>query len=144
MDFDVTPADFKIPRSLVEEMFAHARSCAPEECCGLLGGSPGGARSAYPLRNVAPRPEVAYEAAPEELFDAQRVMRARGESLAAVYHSHPRSADPAPSAADVRLAFYPSAVYFIIGFDAAGACVLRAFRISEREGRWERADFAAV
>jgi proteasome lid subunit RPN8/RPN11 len=138
----VTRADFKIPRALVEVMFARARACAPEECCGLLGGRGGLAESAYPLRNVARRPEVAYEAAPEELFDAQRSMRARGEELVAVYHSHPRSADPAPSAADVRLAFYPSAVYFIIGFDAAGACVLRAFRISEREGRWGPAAFA--
>jgi proteasome lid subunit RPN8/RPN11 len=137
----VTRADFKITRALVEEMFAHARACAPEECCGLLGGDAGGARSAYPLRNVAPRPEVAYEAAPEGLFEAQRQMRARGEALSAVYHSHPRSAEPAPSAADVRLAFYPSAIYFIIGFDDAGACVLRAFSISEREGRWERAEF---
>jgi proteasome lid subunit RPN8/RPN11 len=141
---EVTRADFRVPRPLVEEMFAHARECAPLECCGLLGGGAGGARTAYPLRNVAPRPEVAYEAAPEELFDAQRRMRARGEELVAVYHSHPRSPDPAPSATDVRLAFYPSAVYFIIGFDAAGACVLGAFRISEREGRWERAGFAAV
>ena len=137
----MTRADFRIPRALVEGMFAHARGCAPEECCGLLGGGEGGARSAYPLRNVAPRPSVAYEAAPEELFEAQRSMRARGESLAAVYHSHPRSAEPEPSPADVRLAFYPSAVYFIIGFDAAGACVLRAFRISEREARWEPAAF---
>ena len=135
------PSDFKLPHPLVEEMFAHARACAPEECCGLLGGEGSSASSVYPLRNVAPRPEVAYEAAPEELFRAQREMRARGESLAAVYHSHPRSADPVPSAADVRLAFYPSAIYFIIGFDDAGACVLRAFRISEREGRWEPAPF---
>ena len=67
-------------------MFAHARDRAPEECCGLLGGSSDGASSAYPLRNVAPRPETAYEAAPEELFDAQRRMRARGEELVAVYH----------------------------------------------------------
>jgi len=134
-------ADFRIPQTLVEEMFARARACTPEECCGLLGGSREGARSAYALRNVAPRPEVAYEAAPEELFEAQRLMRARGEVLSAVYHSHPCSDDPAPSAADVRLAFYPSAIYFIIGFDAAGACVLRAFRISEREGRWERVEF---
>jgi proteasome lid subunit RPN8/RPN11 len=139
----VTRADFKLPQTLVEEMFAHARACAPEECCGLLGGDEAAARSAYPLRNVARRPEVAYEAAPEELFEAQRVMRARGEVLSAVYHSHPRSADPEPSATDVRLAFYPSAVYFIIGFDAAGACVLRAFRISECEGRWKSAAFDA-
>lgn len=137
----MTRTGFRIPRPLVEEMFAHARGRAPEECCGLLGGGEEGARTAYPLRNVAPRPEVAYEAAPEELFEAQRSMRARGESLAAVYHSHPLAAEPEPSAADVRLAFYPSAVYFIIGFGEAGECVLRAFRISEREGRWEPAAF---
>ena len=135
-------AEFKIPQSIVEEMFAHARASRPEECCGLLGGGEGAAVSAYPLRNVAHAPEVAYEAAPEELFAAQRLMRSRGEGLTAVYHSHPRSADPEPSATDVRLAFYPSAISFIIGFGAGGACVLRAFRISEREGRWERASFA--
>ena len=137
----MTRADFKLPRDLVEEMFAHARACAPEECCGLLGGGGGGAANAYPLRNVAPRPEVAYEAAPEELFEAQRSMRARGETLVGVYHSHPRSKEPEPSRADVRLAFYPEAFYFIIGFDAEGEGVLRAFRISEREGRWEPAPF---
>jgi proteasome lid subunit RPN8/RPN11 len=139
---DVTRADFKIPRALAEEMCAHARAAAPKECCGLLGGrAESAAESAYPLRNVAPDAAASYEAAPEELFDAQRQMRARGESLVAVYHSHPRSAEPAPSATDVRLAFYPSAVYFIVGFDAAGGCVLRAFHISERAGRWERAAF---
>jgi [CysO sulfur-carrier protein]-S-L-cysteine hydrolase len=138
---DVEPAVFQLPRTLVEEMFAHARGCAPEECCGLLGGGGRRAANAYPLRNVAPRPEVAYEAAPEELFEAQRSMRARGEALVGVYHSHPRSSDPAPSRTDVRLAFYPEAFYFIIGLDEEGECVLRAFLISEREGRWEPAPF---
>jgi [CysO sulfur-carrier protein]-S-L-cysteine hydrolase len=137
----VTRSDFKIPQTLVEEMFAHARTSAPEECCGLLGGEGKSAASVHPLRNVAPRPEVAYEAAPEELFEAQRGMRARGETLVGVYHSHPRSNDPEPSRTDVRLAFYPDAFYFIIGFDEEGECVLRAFRISEREGRWESAPF---
>ena len=122
-------------------MFAHARECAPAECCGLLGGRAGEAATVYRLRNVARDPAVTYEAAPEELFDAQRLMRARGETLVGIYHSHPRSSDPAPSTTDVRLAFYPAAVYFIIGFDARGRCVLRAFHISEREGRWERAGF---
>jgi [CysO sulfur-carrier protein]-S-L-cysteine hydrolase len=121
-------------------MFAHARAVAPQECCGLLGGVEGSAESVYPLRNVARDATVAYEAAPEELFDAQRRMRARGEIMVGIYHSHPRTQDPAPSASDVRLAFYPSAVYFIIGLDAGGGCVLRAFRISESEGRWERAE----
>ena len=71
-------------------------------------------------------------------------MRERSETLTAIYHSHPRSSDPAPSRADVKLAFYPTAVYFIIGFDERGQCVLRAFRISEREGRWERAEFEVI
>jgi proteasome lid subunit RPN8/RPN11 len=138
----VEPAAFKLPPTLVEEICAHARACAPEECCGLLGGEGFRAAHVYPLRNVAPRPEVAYEAAPEELFEAQRSMRARGETLIGVYHSHPRSDDPAPSRTDVRLAFYPEAFYFIIGFGAEGECVLRAFRISEREGHWEGAPFS--
>ena len=137
----MTRSDFKIPQTLVEEMFARARASWPEECCGLLGGEGDSAATVYPLRNVAPRPEVAYEAAPEELFEAQRAMRARGEQLVGVYHSHPRSSDPEPSRTDVRLAFYPHAFYFIIGFGEGGACVLRAFRISEREGRWEPAPF---
>jgi proteasome lid subunit RPN8/RPN11 len=122
-------------------MFAHARACAPEECCGLLGGVEGEAASVYPLKNVAREPSRSYEAAPAELFQAQRRMRERGESLLAIYHSHPRAEDPVPSATDVRLAFYPSAVYFIIGFDKQGECVPRAFRVYEREGRWERAEF---
>jgi [CysO sulfur-carrier protein]-S-L-cysteine hydrolase len=122
-------------------MFAHARECAPAECCGLLGGREGRVESVYRLRNVARAPLVAYEAAPEELFDAQRRMRARVESLVGIYHSHTRSSEPAPSPTDVRLAFHPDAVYFIIGFDERGECVLRAFRVSEREGSWERAEY---
>jgi proteasome lid subunit RPN8/RPN11 len=131
----------RLRRALAEEMFAHARARAPEECCGLLGGVGLEAASVYALANVAREPSKSYEAAPTELFRAQRRMRERGESLLAIYHSHPRAGDPAPSATDVRLAFYPSAVYFIIGFDESGECVLRAFRVYEREGRWERAEF---
>ena len=132
---------YELGRGLCEEMLAHARGAAPEECCGLLGGRGRTALSVYPLRNVAGDARVAYEAAPEELFAAQRRMRAAGEELFGIYHSHPRARDPVPSPADVKLAFYPSAVYFIIGFDAEERGVLRAFRISEREGRWEHAEY---
>jgi proteasome lid subunit RPN8/RPN11 len=129
-----------LPRTLVSEMFAHARESQPEECCGLVGGAGGAARSVYPLRNVARDPLVAYEGAPQELFDAQRLMRARGEKLVAIYHSHPRASDPTPSESDVRAAYYPAAVHFIIGL-AGGAHVLRAFRLFEGEGRWERVEY---
>jgi len=121
-------------------MCAHARSVAPAECCGLVGGRGARAESIYRLRNVARAPLVAYEGAPAELFAAQREMRARGEELIAIYHSHPQANEPVPSATDVRLAFYPAAVYLIVGL-GAGAPVLGAFRIDEGEKRWERVEY---
>ena len=97
----------------------------------------------YRTRNVATTPLVTYEAAPEDLFAAQRAMRARSEELIAIYHSHPRSKDPKPSETDVRLAYYPSAVYLIVGLGSEEPC-MRAFRISERAGSWEAAEFEIV
>jgi proteasome lid subunit RPN8/RPN11 len=130
-----------LQRVHVDEVLAHARAVTPAECCGLIGGADdGGASSIYRLRNISPDAFVSYEAAPEELFAAQRQMRERGEQLLAIYHSHPRSAEPAPSETDVRLAYYPSAVYLIIGLGGA-APVLRAFRISEHEQRWEEVEY---
>jgi len=124
-----------------DEIFECAKEAAPAECCGLIGGSDEGvAKSIYSLRNVATDKIVSYEAAPEDLFAAQRQMRDRGEKLLAIYHSHPRSASPAPSETDVRLAYYPEAVYFIIGL-AGEQPVVRAFRISEREQRWEEVEY---
>ena len=130
-------------REHLDEMFAHARAMSPEECCGLVGGAAERARTIYRLRNVARDPLVGYEAAPQELFAAQRMMRERGEGLLGIYHSHPRSSDPIPSETDVRLAYYPSAIYFIIGL-GAGTSTLRAFRISERDASWEQVQYAVT
>jgi hypothetical protein len=41
----------------------------------------------------------------------------------------------------VRLAFYPQAVYFIVGL-AGSDPVMRAFRISERDDSWEQIEYA--
>jgi proteasome lid subunit RPN8/RPN11 len=132
-----------LPQNLFEQIISHARESAPRECCGLVGGNSTTTQTIYPLRNVASEPLVTYEAAPEDLFAAQRTMRQRGEQLLAIYHSHPRSKDPEPSATDVRLAYYPTAVYFIVGLGDKEPC-LRAFRILEREGRWEPVEYTIV
>jgi len=133
-------------------MFAHAREVRPEECCGLVGGregsSGGGAEGAsvYPLRNIAPDKSVAYDGDPQDLCEAQRVMRSRGEQLLGVYHSHPRERAPVPSESDVRLAYHPSAIYFIIGMEGGtgenAAASLHAFRLFRSEKRWERVEYA--
>lgn len=127
----------------LERIFAHANDAKPNECCGLLGGRNSEVSSTYPLLNVAETPHLAYEAAPENLFAAQREMRERGEQLLGIYHSHPRSAEPTPSQTDVRLAYYPQAVYFIIGF-GDGRPLMRAFRISEREEDWHEVEYAVA
>lgn len=127
--------------SQLEEILAHAREAQPSECCGLIGGADDGrTKSIYRLRNIASNPEIAYEAAPEELFAAQRLMREREERLLAIYHSHPRAVVPCPSETDVRLAYYPSATYLIIGL-AGSNPILKAFQISEREQRWQQVEY---
>jgi len=134
----------QITRAHINEVFSQAREAAPAECCGLIGGDADGrAKTIYQLHNVAGDPLVTYEAAPEELFAAQRTMRDRGEHLLAIYHSHPRSAEPFPSDTDVRLAYYPSSIYLILGL-AGAEPVLRAFRISEKKRRWEAVEYEIV
>jgi proteasome lid subunit RPN8/RPN11 len=130
----------KLLSEQVSQIFNQAREADPHECCGLIGGADRCATSIYPLTNVAANSEVSYEAAPEELFAAQRQMRDRGEQMLAIYHSHPRSEEPLPSDTDVRLAYYPAATYLIVGL-AGETPALRAFVISEREQCWKQVEY---
>lgn len=133
-----------LQRDHFDAIVSHARETSPDECCGLIGGSSDSkAKTIYRLRNVTANPQLAYEAAPEDLFTAQRTMRERGEHLLAIYHSHPRASDPYPSETDVRLAYYPTAVYLIVGLGNKEPCV-KAFRISEKEGKWRPAPLRIV
>ena len=127
-------------RHQFDEILLHAREASPSECCGLIGGTEDGrTQSIYPLTNVAANTAVAYEAAPQQLFAAQRQMRDRGETLLAIYHSHPRASEPTPSETDVRLAYYPSAIYLIVGL--GNAPVVRAFEISEQDHSWKQVEY---
>jgi proteasome lid subunit RPN8/RPN11 len=134
----------QLRREHLDTIVAHARESAPAECCGLIGGPNNfKASTVYQLRNVTPQPLIAYEVAPEELFNAQRQMRDRGEVLLAIYHSHPQAVDPSPSETDVRLAYYPSATYLIVGL-AGDHAVVKAFRISEREQQWQEVEYVIM
>src|ERR1051325_5314042 len=136
--------NFQLKRAQLDAIMAHAREASPQECCGLIGGSrEGRAQTIYRAKNVATDPLVTYEAAAEDLFAAQRAMREGGEQLLAIYHSHPRAIDPEPSPTDVRLAYYPSAVYLIVGLGNKEGS-LRAFRIDERTGSWEPIEYEIV
>jgi len=134
----------QLTRNHLNIIIRHAEESAPEECCGLVGGnSAEQAQTIYRLRNAAAQPQVAYEAAPQELFAAQRQMREHGEQLTATPHSHPTAISPLPSDTDVRLAYYPSAIYLIVGL-AGDEAIVKAFSISEHEQRWQQVEYAIV
>jgi [CysO sulfur-carrier protein]-S-L-cysteine hydrolase len=102
----------RIGRALIDEIVAHAREEAPNECCGLVGGANGRAVTAYRARNELESP-VRYNVHPEDLLRITNEIEARGEELAAIYHSHTRS-EPYPSQTDINLAAnWPDPVYLI-------------------------------
>ncbi len=134
---EASARSFVLTQAQVDEMMRHAREAVPHECCGVVGGVGNKAGTIYMTRNVAAHPATIYEAAPEDLFAAQRTMRARGENLIAIYHSHPQAADAVPSATDIKLAFYPRAVYIIIAVKDRIDVDVRGFRLYADTGTWE-------
>ena len=102
-----------IPRHLIDQLIAHATAEAPHECCGMIGCRSGEAVKVYPATNAA-ESEVRYEIDGVDQMAIASVMDADGLELGAIYHSHTH-APPVPSETDIATAFYPDAVYVIIG-----------------------------
>ena len=119
-----------IPRALLEQIVAQARDEAPNECCGIIAADDGTAVAVHPARNAAASP-LRYEMDGMEQYRIQTEIEDAGLELGAIYHSHTRSA-PEPSQTDINLAFYPEALYVIVGLKSPVADV-RAFRIVEGE-----------
>lgn len=102
----------RIKKEVWNDIIAQARHEAPLEACGYLAEQEGSVVRHYPLTN-ADASEEHYSLQPEEQFAAVRQMRAAGQKLRAVYHSHPAS--PArPSEEDIKLAHDPEISYVIV------------------------------
>jgi len=133
----------RIPRPIYDELLAHAREDAPNECCGLVGGRDGELTTYYRVRNAEASP-LRYMLDPSEQLRTNNEMEERGEELAAIYHSHTGS--PAyPSQTDINLALidrreggkvvgktplFPGTIYLIASL-AEGEAPLRGFSIDE-------------
>jgi [CysO sulfur-carrier protein]-S-L-cysteine hydrolase len=105
----------RIARSLIDEIVAHARAEAPNECVGMIASSDGVAVAVHRARNAAASP-LRYEIDGMEQYKIQTAIEDAGLELGAIYHSHTRSA-PEPSQTDINLAFYPEALYVIVGLE---------------------------
>jgi proteasome lid subunit RPN8/RPN11 len=124
--------ELTLTQSQIEQIVAHARSEAPIEACGLMGGSNGRVLRVYPAINALNSP-TRYLLQPADLLAALMDMEARGwrPDPVAIYHSHPRGPET-PSETDVAESFYPESIYIIIAHLDRPTPSVRGFRI-ERE-----------
>ena len=129
-----------ISRALLDELIAHARDEAPNECCGVVavGGSTadGGARATQVLRtvNVAASP-LRFEVDGKELLAAMDHIERGGGELGAIYHSHTRSA-PYPSQTDINFAVnWPGVEWIIVGLAGGEQPEVRSFLIESGQVR---------
>ena len=126
----------RIAQSLIDEIVAHARDDLPNECCGMVGGGDGGARTVYRAENAEASP-LRYSIDAGEQFRLMQTIEAAGEELVGIYHSHTKSA-AYPSQTDVNLAGWPDAVYLIASLADSEAPEVKGFWI--RDGRIEEAE----
>ncbi len=120
-----------LPHAIYAEILAHARDGAPEEICGVISGRDGVASELVRARNEASDRIMDYWVDDQTLL-RQFDFEDRGESMIAIYHSHP--VDPAyPSATDARNAYYPDSVYLICSLLQPDRPVLRGYLLIQED-----------
>jgi len=116
----------RISRVHRDQLVAHARDEAPNECCGYLRAQGGSVEEVVRATNGRNSP-YGYELDHQSLFAVNELDDAGFE--VGVYHSHPRS--PAePSQTDINLASYPGWTYWIVSL-AGEAADVRVWRIAD-------------
>jgi proteasome lid subunit RPN8/RPN11 len=121
----------RLTKALFDRMIAHCRSEYPHEACGMFSGRDGIAERIYEMPNIESSP-VSYLVDSQAQFRAMKEMRENGEEMVSIYHSHPQSR-PYPSQKDVRLAYYPDAIYIIVGLGDGERPEARAYTILDGE-----------
>ena len=117
-----------------DELLAHAREEAPNECCGYLPLRDGVVERVHRAENVRRSP-YGYELDHRSLLAANE-LEDEGYGVA-VYHSHPRSSAE-PSQTDINLAQYPSWLYVIVS--PADEWGVRAWQIADGVVREEEVE----
>jgi [CysO sulfur-carrier protein]-S-L-cysteine hydrolase len=118
----------RISRDLYDELVAHAVADAPNECCGMVASRDGEAIKVFRAANTAASP-LRYEIDGAEQYRIQMEIDDQALDLGAIYHSHTRT-DPYPSQTDINLAFYPDALYIIVGV-AGDQAEVKAYEIRD-------------
>ena len=118
-----------LPQELIDEMVAHAREDAPNECCGIIAGQDSRAVKLFRAKNAEASP-YRYSVDPQDLFRIHRECEQNGWEFLVIYHSHTAS-EAYPSGTDIRLAFWPETLYVLVSLMQPDKPVVRAFKILE-------------
>ena len=118
-----------IPGSIYRELLDQAHKQAPIEACGILGGRGDRVEAFHPMTNTDHSADH-FLMEPAEQFRVVKSLRAAGQRMLAIHHSHPASPSR-PSAEDIRLALTPDVLYTILSLQGPANPVLRAFAICE-------------
>src|SRR3954464_8310246 len=111
----------------IDDIVAHARAEAPNECCGLRAGRDGRPLRVFRMANAARSP-LRFEVEPLEVMRTLEAIDEAGLEGSALYHSHTRTA-PYPSQTDVTFAeAWPGTPWIIVGL-ANGDPEVRSYRI---------------
>ena len=125
-----------VPRSIFDELVAHALEDAPNECCGIVAAQDSRAVKSFRATNQFASP-LRYQIDSRDQLRITNEIDENGWDLGAIYHSHTRSA-AYPSQTDVNEAqWWPGVVYVIISVEDASAPVVKAFRIDGPQVREE-------
>ncbi|HXQ00690.1 MAG TPA: M67 family metallopeptidase [Solirubrobacteraceae bacterium] len=125
-----------IASELLEQIIAHAREEAPNECCGVVAVAP--ASDGLPARAMRVRAARNVHASPKRFeIDGRDVARAidefdeAGWDIGAIYHSHTHTA-PYPSQTDINFAaHWPGVEWIIVGLADPEAPAVRSYLIEE-------------
>jgi proteasome lid subunit RPN8/RPN11 len=104
----------RISRAHWDELIAHARDDAPNECCGYLWAAEDTVEGVKRAQNIR-KSRYGYQLDTDSMYAVWKLDDEGGHQVG-TYHSHPAS--PAePSQTDINLADYPDWLYLIVSLD---------------------------
>jgi proteasome lid subunit RPN8/RPN11 len=120
---------------LLEQILAHAREEAPNECCGVVAvaptsgsGTTAQAQRVHRARNTAASP-LRFEIDGLEVMGLLDSIEGDDLEIGAIYHSHTRTA-PYPSQTDINFAVnWPGVEWIIVGLADPSAPEIRSYLI---------------
>ncbi len=125
-----------IAPELLEQILAHAREEAPNECCGVVAvtlasdGRPARAMRVRAARNIHASPKR-FEIDGKDVIQAINEFDEAGWDIGAIYHSHTHTA-PYPSQTDINFAAsWPGVEWIIAGLADPQTPEIRSYLIEE-------------